>query len=248
MATNAKTELGYNVVTGRNPKTGQTLKRPQLSGVKTMGVSQIVDHAINDGYIPSGTKREAALAVFNGMMAAGADYNLAGYRVEYSSRLTIGPTLTGQLDETLAITSANKLKTRVSPLKDLKMNKDNFTFRLLSDLGMVPRITTFMSVGGKDNKVLIAGSSFTANGTNLAFHASLGDTAALVWKDSGDTEHNIELVPAESDYQHIKFNWTEDLDDIAVGSDVELRLTLSLGFDGGAVHTVSTKAKLVAAS
>ena len=241
-----KPKLKYRVVLGRNPKTGETVKRPQITERETYYLDQVVRFALDNGYVRG--QFHDMRGALNGFIECIQYLGLNGKAVSLNDWLRVHAELSGTVNDDYTLSEDNELRVRIQALKELKADQDQFSWTNVTDTAAAPKVSTFMSVGGKTNKVIVAGAAFTANGTNLTFYPSLGDTAAMVWMDANGEEHSIELVPAESDYQHIKFNWTEDLDDIPMNSEVTLKLTLCGGVEGGAIHSVSPTAKLVAAS
>ena len=88
-------------------------------------------------------------------------------------------------------------------------------------------------IGSDEPDVIKKGQPFAAYGTNLMFSAALGDTVAVSWKDAGGTEQSASITPSESDYDHMKFAWPSELDEVAADTELVFSFRTRGGIEDG---------------
>ena len=229
---NTKPKLKFRVVVGHNPKTKVPLLRPLIADRETYYMDQLVDYALNAGYVRG--QFHDMRGALNGFVEAMQQLGRDGKAVNLNDWLRIHGGLTGQVDETRQLTDANEYKVRITALKELKRKATDFSWTNIDDSGVIPKIDTITYDGCPDNWKIQKSAGFTATGRNLIFDAvRFGDAVKATWKE-GDVEKSAELIPVGSGYSFIKFDPVAAFAAIPDGTKITLLFTLHGGIEGGA--------------
>lgn len=226
-----KPKLKFRVVTGHNPKTEAPLLRPQIAERETYYMDQLVEYALNAGYVRG--QFHDMRGALNGFVEAMQQLGKDGKAVNLNDWLRIHGELTGQVDETRQLTDANEYKVRITALKELKRKASDFSWTNVDDTGAVPKIDTITYDGCPDNWKIQKSAGFTATGRNLIFSADLGDAVKATWLEDG-VEKSATLTPSGSGYSFIKFNAVTAFAAVPDGTEITLSFTLHGGVEGGA--------------
>ena len=238
-----KPKLKFRVVAGRNPKTEEALLRPQIAERETYYMDQLVEYALNAGYVRG--QFHDMRGALNGFVEAMQQLSKDGKAVDLDNWLRIHGELTGKVDETRQLTDANEYKVRITALKDLKRKVSDFSWTNIDDTGIVPKIDTITYDGCPDNWKIQKSSGFTATGRNLIFDAAkLGDTVKANWMQDGETKEAV-LEPNGSGYSFIKFDWPVAFANVPVGTKIALHFTLHGGIEDGAAYGLQKEVTLV---
>ena len=241
-----KPKLKFRVVAGHNPKTKAPLLRPQIAERETYYMDQLVEYALNAGYVRG--QFHDMRGALNGFVEAMQQLGKDGKAVNLNDWLRIHGELTGQVDETRVLTDANEYKVRITALKELKRKASDFSWTNIDDTGVVPKIDTITYDGCPDNWKIQKSSGFTATGRNLIFDkTNLGDKVMANWVEDGE-EKSAELTPSGSGYSFIKFSWPTALAEVPVGTEIVLTFTLHGGVEGGAAYGPKKDVTLVPAA
>jgi hypothetical protein len=239
---NTRSTLKYRVVNGYNPRTRETLKRPQITERETLYLDQVVKFALDNGFVRG--QFHDVRGTVNGFIEAIQYLGLNGKAVSLNDWLRVHAELTGTVGENYQLSSSNELRVCIQALKELKTSVDNFNWTNVSDMGAVPRIDSLMQVGGTANWKITRNKEIILTGKNLAYDATLGDTAIITWQDGSETK-SAAITPVESDYSHQKFEWPTDLNDVPAGTEISFAITLHGGAEGGAAHMATKSVTLV---
>ena len=241
---NTKPHMKYRVVQGRNPRTGGAIQRPQVVDRETYYLDQVVRYAINAGYVRG--QFHDMRGALNGFIEAIQQLGKDGKAVNLNNWLRVHAELTGQLDETRQLTDANELHVVITALQDLKSDWTRFSWTNIDDSGIIPKIDTILSPGGKPWEV-VKTRGILATGRNLYFDTAKGDTVTISWGE-GASVQTIAVTPTESDYSHMLFAWPTALADVEPGTKLTFTFRTCAGIAGGAVYPMTKAATLVAAS
>mgnify|MGYP003319785675 CR=1 FL=1 len=241
----SKPKLKFRVVAGHNPKTHEALLRPQIAERETYYMDQLVEYALNAGYVRG--QFHDMRGALNGFVEAMQQLGKDGKAVNLNDWLRIHGELTGQVDETRQLTDANEYKVRITALKELKRKATDFSWTNVDDTGVVPKIDTITYDGCPDNWKIQKSAGFTATGRNLIFSADLGDTVKATWTESG-VEKTATLTPSGSGYSFIKFNAVTAFASVPDGTEITLVFTLHGGVEGGPAYGPKKNVTLVPAA
>ncbi len=241
---NTKPSMKYRVVQGRNPRTGGSIQRPQIVERETYYIDQVVEYALNAGYVRG--QFHDMRGALNGFIEAIQQLGRDGKAVNLNNWLRVHAELTGQVGETRQLTSANELHVVITALQDLKSDWTKFSWTNVEDSGVIPKIDTILSPGGKPWEV-VKTKGILVTGRNLYFDAAKGDKAEISWGE-GDDATTINVMPTESDYSHMLFAWPTALAEVAAGTKLTFSFRTCAGSEGGAVYPMTKVATLVAAS
>ena len=236
MANTDKTALSYKAVTGKNPRTGETLVRPQLVNVPTLYVDSVVRRALERSYIRGQFEdmRGVAMGLFEAqakLLAEGNAINTDWLRME--------PVLTGSLDESGTISDDNKLALAIQALDKLKLDRDGFSFSKTGDTSAKITIISISSPGGKKGE-MIKSKAIVVTGTNLAYnHDDWDDHVVWYWTDADGKECKLECAPTEVSATYMRFDYDSAFDTIPVGNEVTIEFKLHGSAEGA--EQVSTK-------
>lgn len=242
---NTKPKLKFRVVVGHNPKTKAPLLRPLIADRETYYMDQLVDYALNAGYVRG--QFHDMRGALNGFVEAMQQLGRDGKAVNLNDWLRIHGELTGQVDETRQLTDANEYKVRITALKELKRKASDFSWTNVDDTGVIPKIDTITYDGCPDNWKIKKSAGFTATGRNLIFGTAFGDSVVAKWTQDGE-EKTATLTPSGSGYSFIKFDWPTALADVPADTEITLAFTLHGGVEGGAAYAVTKSVTLVAAA
>lgn len=243
---NTKTKLKFRVVAGHNPKTKAPLLRPQIAERETYYMDQLVEYALNAGYVRG--QFHDMRGALNGFVEAMQQLGKDGKAVNLNDWLRIHGELTGQVDETRQLTDANEYKVRITALKELKRKATDFSWTNIDDAGVVPKVDTITYEGCPDNWKIQKSSGFTATGRNLICDAAkFGDAVKASWTQGGEAK-SADLTPSGSGYSFIKFDWPTAFADIPEGTEITLTFTLHGGIEGGAAFGPKKNVTLVPAA
>lgn len=239
-----KPQMKYRVVQGRNPRTGGTIQRPQIVERETYYLDQVVEYALNAGYVRG--QFHDMRGALNGFIEAIQQLGKDGKAVNLNNWLRVHAELTGQVGESRQLSDANELHVVITALQDLKSDWTKFSWTNVEDSGVIPKIDTILSPGGKLWEV-VKTKGILATGRNLFFDAAKGDTATISWGE-GESAQTISITPSESDYSHMLFAWPTALADVEPGTKLTFSFRTCAGIEGGAVYPMTKVATLVAAS
>ena len=235
---NTKPSMKYRVVGGRNPQTGSPLFRPVVTDRETMYLDQVVQYALNAGYVRG--QFHDMRGALNGFIEAIQQLGRDGKAVNLNNWLRIHAELTGTVGENRQLTERNEMNVNITALNDLKCDWRDFSWTNVDDTGAIPKIDTILSLGGKPSE-LIKSKSIRLTGKNLYFDAEMGDTVTLTWIE-GEEEKTAMVTPSESDYSHMLLPWPAELDDVEAGTKITFTLRTHAGIEDGALQSASKTA------
>ena len=235
---NTKPSMKYRVVGGRNPQTGNPLFRPVVTDRETMYLDQVVQYALNAGYIRG--QFHDMRGALNGFIEAIQQLGREGKAVNLNNWLRIHAELTGTVGENRQLTERNEMNVNITALHDLKCDWRDFSWTNVDDTGAIPKIDTILSLGGKPSE-LIKSKSIRLTGKNLYFDAEMGDMVTLTWIED-DEEKTAMAIPSESDYSHMLLPWPAELDDVEAGTKITFTLRTHAGIEDGAIQSASKTA------
>ena len=235
---NTKPSMKYRVVGGRNPQTGSPLFRPVVTDRETMYLDQVVQYALNAGYVRG--QFHDMRGALNGFIEAIQQLGRDGKAVNLNNWLRIHAELTGTVGENRQLTERNEMNVNITALHDLKCDWRDFSWTNVDDTGAIPKIDTILSLGGKPSE-LIKSKSIRLTGKNLYFDAEMGDMVTLTWIE-GEEEKTAMAMPSESDYSHMLLSWPAELDDVEAGTKITFTLRTHAGIEDGALQTASKTA------
>lgn len=237
-----KTPMKYRIVGGKNPKTGEPIKRPVITERETYYIDKVVEYAIKNGYVRG--QFHDMRGALNGFIEAIEQLGRDGKCVNLNNWLRVHAELTGTVDETLQLTKANELRVCITPLQDLKSDVANFSWTNIADLSLIARFKTISSSGGKNGEVK-KNTGFTITGANLFYNNAWGDTVSVSFINEDGENTEVQLTPAESSESVMRFVWPEELATAPAGATLEFKATLH-GEEGGAACPTKITAKVVA--
>ena len=235
---NTKPSMKYRVVGGRNPQTGSPLFRPVVTDRETMYLDQVVQYALNAGYVRG--QFHDMRGALNGFIEAIQQLGRDGKAVNLNNWLRIHAELTGTVGENRQLTERNEMNVNITALNDLKCDWRDFSWTNVDDTGAIPKIDTILSLGGKPSE-LIKSKSIRLTGKNLYFDAEMGDTVTISWIED-EEEKTAMAIPSESDYSHMLLPWPEELSDVEAGTKITFTLRTHAGIEDGALQTASKTA------
>ena len=235
---NTKPSMKYRVVGGRNPQTGNPLFRPVVTDRETMYLDQVVQYALNAGYVRG--QFHDMRGALNGFIEAIQQLGRDGKAVNLNNWLRIHAELTGTVGENRQLTERNEMNVNITALHDLKCDWRDFSWTNVDDTGAIPKIDTILSLGGKPSE-LIKSKSIRLTGKNLYFDAEMGDMVTLTWIE-GEEEKTAMVTPSESDYSHMLLPWPEELSDVEADTKITFTLRTHAGIEDGALQTASKTA------
>ena len=235
---NTKPSMKYRVVGGRNPQTGNPLFRPVVTDRETMYLDQVVQYALNAGYVRG--QFHDMRGALNGFIEAIQQLGRDGKAVNLNNWLRIHAELTGTVGENRQLTERNEMNVNITALHDLKCDWRDFSWTNVDDTGAIPKIDTILSLGGKPSE-LIKSKSIRLTGKNLYFDAEMGDMVTISWIE-GEEEKTAMAMPSESDYSHMLLSWPAELDDVEAGTKITFTLRTHAGIEDGALQTASKTA------
>ena len=235
---NTKPSMKYRVVGGRNPQTGNPLFRPVVTDRETMYLDQVVQYALNAGYVRG--QFHDMRGALNGFIEAIQQLGRDGKAVNLNNWLRIHAELTGTVGENRQLTERNEMNVNITALHDLKCDWRDFSWTNVDDTGAIPKIDTILSLGGKPSE-LIKSKSIRLTGKNLYFDAEMGDMVTLTWIE-GEEEKTAMAMPSESDYSHMLLPWPAELDDVEAGTKITFTFRTHAGIEDGALQTASKTA------
>ncbi len=235
---NTKPSMKYRVVGGRNPQTGSPLFRPVVTDRETMYLDQVVQYALNAGYVRG--QFHDMRGALNGFIEAIQQLGRDGKAVNLNNWLRIHAELTGTVGENRQLTERNEMNVNITALNDLKCDWRDFSWTNVDDTGAIPKIDTILSLVGKPSE-LIKSKSIRLTGKNLYFDAEMGDTVTLTWIE-GEEEKTAMAIPSESDYSHMLLSWPAELDDVEAGTKITFTLRTHAGIEDGALQSASKTA------
>ena len=235
-----KPSMKYRVVQGRNPRTGGTIQRPQIVDRETYYLDQVVEYALNAGYVRG--QFHDMRGALNGFIEAIQQLGRDGKAVNLNNWLRVHAELTGQVGESRQLSSANELHVVITALQDLKSDWTKFSWTNVEDSGVIPKIDTILSPGGKPWEI-VKTKGILVTGRNLYFDAAKGDTASISYGE-GDAAVTLAITPTEIDYSHMLFGWPAELEEVAAGTKLTLSFRTCAGVEGGAVYTLTKAAEM----
>ena len=235
---NTKPSMKYRVVGGRNPQTGNPLFRPVVTDRETMYLDQVVQYALNAGYVRG--QFHDMRGALNGFIEAIQQLGRDGKAVNLNNWLRIHAELTGTVGENRQLTERNEMNVNITALHDLKCDWRDFSWTNVDDTGAIPKIDTILSLGGKPSE-LIKSKSIRLTGKNLYFDGEMGDMVTLTWIED-EEEKTAMVTPSESDYSHMLLPWPEELDDVEADTKITFTLRTHAGIEDGALQTASKTA------
>ena len=233
-----KTPMKYRIVGGKNPKTGEPIKRPVITERETYYIDKVVEYAIKNGYVRG--QFHDMRGALNGFIEAIEQLGRDGKCVNLNNWLRVHAELTGTVDETMALTAANALRVNIAALQDLKTSVDNFAWTNVSDTGAMPRLRSVSSAGGKAGEI-IKDEAFTVSGLNLSFRDEIGDKVELSYEGLGEP---LALTPSATSETFMTFAWPAALDELPVDTEITITVTLH-GTEGGSAKSAKIIAKIV---
>ena len=235
---NTKPSMKYRVVGGRNPQTGSPLFRPVVTDRETMYLDQVVQYALNAGYVRG--QFHDMRGALNGFIEAIQQLGRDGKAVNLNNWLRIHAELTGTVGENRQLTERNEMNVNITALHDLKCDWRDFSWTNVDDTGAIPKIDTILSLGGKPSE-LIKSKSIRLTGKNLYCDAEMGDVVTITWIE-GEEEKSAVVMPSESDYSHMLLPWPEELNDVKTGTKITFTLRTHAGIEDGALQSASKTA------
>ena len=237
---NIKPSMKFRVVQGRNPRTGGTIQRPLIVDRETYYIDQVVQYALNAGYVRG--QFHDMRGALNGFIQAMQQLGKDGKAVNLANWLRIHAELTGTVGEDRQLSDRNEMRVNITALQDLKSDVANFSWTNIDDTGIIPKVDTILSPGGKPWEI-VKSSAILVTGKNLYFDTAHGDTATITY-GVGDAAVSIDITPTESDYSHMLFAWPAELESVAEGTKLTFSFRTCAGVEGGAVYGVTKATEL----
>lgn len=234
--------MKYRVVQGRNPRTGGAMQRPLIVERETYYLDQVVEYAINAGYVRG--QFHDMRGALNGFIEAIQQLGKDGKAVNLNNWLKVHAELTGQIGENRQLSDANGLHVVITALQDLKSDLTKFNWTNVDDSGVVPKIDTILSPGGKPWET-VKTKGILVTGRNLYFDAAMGDSVSISYGE-GESAVTINVTPTESDYSHMLFAWPIGLAEVEEGTKLTFTFRTCAGVEGGAVYSLKKQTTLVA--
>ena len=144
---NIKPSMKYRVVQGRNPRTGGIVQRPLIVERETYYLDQLVQYALKAGYVRG--QFHDMRGALNGFVQAMQQLGKDGKAVNLNNWLRIHAELTGTVGENRQLTERNEMNVNITALNDLKCDWREFSWTNVDDSGLIPKIDTILSFGGK---------------------------------------------------------------------------------------------------
>ncbi len=242
-----KSKMKYRVANCKNPKTGGAMLRPIITERPTMSLKSLVEYAKNASYVRGQTKDLEGL--LGGFVQAMQDRAKAGYSININDWFIISGQLKGQVNATGQLTDANSYHVTITASKDLKVGIDNFSWENVDDDGENVRVTGLSYVGAPQDKQLKKNVAIWVSGRNLAYVAAAGDKVTISWTEESEggatVDKTADIVPTESDFGHMKFDWPAALNDAAVGTEVAFSFRTHGGKSEGAVKPADRSAVVI---
>ena len=238
-------KLKYRIVTGRNPKTGDPILRPQIAERETYKTDQVVEYALNAGYVRG--QFHDMRGALNGFIEAIQQLGKDGKSVNLNDWLRVHGELTGTVDETRRLSAKNGYRVNITALKELKRSVDEFNWMNVDSTEIIVKVDTLMYNGSPSDGRIMKTKSIIVTGKNLAFDAASGDRVTLTWTEGEETK-TVTIEPTESDYSHMEFAWPAELDSVADGTEITFSFRTHGGVEDGEVQLNSKTATVVAAS
>lgn len=236
-----KPKMKYRVAQGHNLKGGNPIKRPVVTDRETLSLKQLVAYAKKAGYMRGQQKDLEGLA--GGLLEAAKDRALEGYSLNFNDWFVISGQIKGQVDDTLQLNSSNSYHVTITASKDMKVDINNFEWTRIDDNGITVKVDNLTSPGGKQGEVT-KGKAIVVTGRNLAFNTDLGDTVTVAW-EVDDEETSISLTPTEQSDSYLRFDWPEDLNDVAPGTQLTFSFRTRAGIASGGEQVNMKTATLI---
>ena len=219
----AKIQAKFDTIavnTAIDPKGGYTLK---LKERPIYDESQIFEEVVKEKTLPfdKDMLEFAFLAVLK-TMALKVSRDCNPRRV--GNYLKFTPTLRGKVKGPFSpfdpATCTSKIT--IMSLSGLENEIDrNYVTFVNAKGGTKVSIARISWIGSDEPNIIKKGEPFAVYGTNLMFNNEYGDTITVSWTDSSNVVHNESLMPIESDYSHMRFEWTESLASIDANTILE---------------------------
>ena len=242
-----KSKMKYRVANCKNPKTGGAMLRPIITDRPTMSLKSLVEYAKNASYVRGQTKDLEGL--LGGFIQAMQDRAKAGYSINVNDWFIISGQLRGQVDATGLLSDTNSYHVTITASKDLKVGIDNFSWENVGDDGENVRISGLSYVGAPQDKQLKKTVAIWVSGRNLAYVAEAGDKVTINWSEPGEggtpVEKTADIVPTESDFGHMKFDWPTALNDAPVGTEVAFSFRTHGGKSEGTLKPADRSAVVI---
>lgn len=231
----AKLQVKFDTVavnTAIDPTGGYTLK---LKERPIYDESQVFEEVVKEKTLPfdKDMLEFAFLAVLKTMaLKVSRDCNPR----KVGNYLKFSPTLRGKVKgpyspfDPATCTSA----ITISSMSGLEKAIDgNYVTFVNAKAGTKVTITRISWIGSDEPNVIKKGEPFAVYGTNLMFNAAYGDTVTVSWTDAEGVRQDVALTPIESDYAHMKFEWTSELADVAADTILEFSFRTRGGIEDG---------------
>lgn len=236
-----KFPLDYYVGQFVNPKDHTDILRPIATNRRTADLPVLVDRAIEGNFVRG--KKSDLLGVFGGFCQTMKAMAEEGYILNLGW-FYIGGNLTGTVDETGVLTSANGYRISMRPSKNLKVDISKFSLTNIGVNGVKAKVEHLAWVGSTKDLQIKKGEAIQATGKNLTWTEGCTATVSYVLADA--SAHSFTMVPTESDFSHLKFAWPTDLDDVPAGTEISFSFRLRGGNPEGAIMPAGKTVTLVA--
>ena len=231
-----KPVLKYRLVQRTNPRTGQPIAVPMVTGRQTIGLKQLVAAAKAGGYVRG--QLQDLEGLLKGFLECVQAQAKAGVSVNLDGWLIVSGTLRGQVGPNGELTAANSYHVTVTPTKDLRVPIENFTFERVDGPEVKVVINTLTAEGASRDGVLVPGTAFAATGKHLRLVA--GDSIVASWGESSTAT----LTASSSDFDSISFEWPEVFDQLTPGTGVVFTFSLHGGDASWPIQVVTKKATI----
>ena len=239
-----KATLSYRVVAGKNPQDPKdTVLRPLIVNKETYNTARCLKYAMKNGYVIAG-QYYSNYGIIHGFLEAVQSLGLEGRDILLNNWIRIHPELKGRINpETRQLSGDNDLRVCVRALKELRRKADEFSWSNVDEPETVVKIDRIYVFGG-DATGIMKTKGFAANGRNLLFDASSGDTAQLTW-ETEEGSGAVPLTPSSSSAYNIVFDWPKELDGVEAGTVLTFTLTRHLGGKDAAPQVVKRRVTLL---
>ena len=234
---NEKTQLQYSVIQIQAGE--KTYRYPKLTNVRMLNEDKAIELAIESGDLKG--KYDELKATINGFNRFIYKKQLEGYFIT-TEFFKAYMTLNGQVGEDGLLTSENTLHTKYLPLKESKVDRNDYSFQYVGETAKC-YITSVCSTSGSASGQLRYGDDIYATGTNLYFNAEDGDTIVLTRADGTTVNMSCGAWSALV----LNIPWAEDIKETDIGTDVTLTFTLHGGDKTLTPKVITKKVKLIAA-
>ena len=197
-----------------------TTRCGRIVNKKELGIDQLAEKLISDGYVKS-LKKDELMAVLNAYYRGAKEYVYEGYIVR-TGFASLQAKINGALGENDTIGTNTRLRIELAPRDDLKLDKAECSFHNVAEQASVS-ILSVATVGGNIGEWQ-KNKQANAVGSNLYFDEKIGD---IVTWTSGELSGEV-AVDATSE-NVLTMAWDSEWDEFTAGTEITLKFSLHGG-------------------